>query len=280
MDNQKRLWLTMSRTLRVLDRASGKWITANWPAGAAGPSGAIPIGDGSAMYLWSQAPSDWGGHPAGNLQVKGFLATVQNGEVELSPAPAPGDIQPFLDDQHALWLMGWQPGEAGSLSAWQKVHVVRLGIISAAATQPAHAGKIDEFIVDSPPVLLDTAGGIVWLAPVREQISLWQHGKIVGQVHVPGSDIAAKAFLEKPGSVWVWTAVGLYHFAANPARPGDYALIGTFVVQDGDATLFRTTAEGDSGVSSRGFFYTMTHNPSAAPDHGRRLIHVIQLPAS
>jgi hypothetical protein len=249
VDKDNRIWLTISRTLRVLD--SGQWVSVVWPADSntPGPSLAIPVGDASSMYIWASKPqldSD-----TTMSTIKSYLAQFKDGKVVFSEAPSPGGgTRLFADVERKLWVLD------------EKLNVRRID----------EKGVFDTFSLSQKPILLDKSG-IVWLEASDGAFSLWKNGKITGTVKVPKVDASSRAFSDKPGSVWVWGASGLHHCVA-PAGTAEFAMVSSYSVEGPDGSLFREKPEGDEGVSPEGFMYVVVR--SSTPR--QFVLHTIQLP--
>jgi hypothetical protein len=134
---------------------------------------------------------------------------------------------------------------------------------------------IDSFEVPSDIVMIDRSG-IAWLDATGDVIPLCKDGKIVGHITVPGAE-QCTIRSDKPGSVWVWTIAGLHHFTAAPGSP-EYSLKGVYTVEAQGANVYRLMAEGDTGISPKGFVYTTTFD-AANPGRKPRLLHMAALPA-
>jgi hypothetical protein len=249
VDKEKRIWLTISRTLRVLDK--GQWVAAVWPAdnSAPGPSLAFPLGDASSMYIWASKPQL--DSSVSESKIKSYLAQFKDGKVVFSevPSPAPG-TRLFADAERKVWVID------------NKLAVRRVD----------EKGVFDTFSLDHKPILLDRSD-IVWLEPADGAFSLWKDGKIVGTVKVPKVDSSSRAFSDKPGSVWVWAASGLHHCVA-PAETADYKMVSSYSVEGPDGSLFREKPEGDEGVSPKGFMYVVVRSRTPR----QFVLHTIQLP--
>src|SRR5262249_10946113 len=163
------LWLTISRTLRVLD--NGTWIPVPWPADSntPGPSYIVAVGDGSALYVWGSPARDE--NRAGNPPpLKAYIAKLDNGKPTLTQAPSSRYMNPFMDADGNLWIMKDERAPQGH-DPERIIDVQRVGT----------SGKIDGFKLDTAPLLLDKSGNI-WLSPIKDQFSLWKAGKIIGTV--------------------------------------------------------------------------------------------------
>jgi hypothetical protein len=260
------LWLAISRTLRVLPRPQGDWLSVDWPADSntLGPSLLLPVGDGSSVYVYgtrtgNAAPSSGPNAPG---DPKAYLASFKNGQMEFSPAPCPRNPDFFMDAEHALWTIDSLPRTSERPRVAYRVR--RVG----------SQGPIDDFQIDGKPVLLDRSG-IVWLSGENDTLQLWKEGKTIGSINVPYGR-ASHLFSDKPGSVWVWTPLDLRHFTSSAAKPADYQLQGRYAVEADGIPLFGT-GPADAGVSSKGFLFTTTRVVSGSGDSA--MLHTVHLPS-
>ncbi len=268
-DNSGRIWLTINRTLRVLDK--GEWIDAHWPDDntAPGPSLVIPVGDGSKMYVWTRQTTT----PAkpGMAEPQAYLATFKVGAVAFSAAPSRTQSAAaprfFVDGDQALWIIRTPTPPPGT---GQPLHVdvQRLGT----------SGILDNFTLQSPPLLLDHSG-IVWLAPVNGRTDLWKNGKLIGSVTVPGATNGAKIFSDKAGSIWYWTPLGLHHLTSTRPETADYQVGDPLFVADAQGNIIFRNISGDIGVSPRGFLYVTNVAPGILMSQpSKNQLNTLQLP--
>ena len=263
-DKGGHIWMTISRTLRVLDR--GQWVNVAWPeippapntkVLVPGPSLATPVGGGEAIFVYASREVDRASNTDNKPAPKviDYVATFSNGKAELKPVEGGYYVNVFEDADRTIWLA------QGARSPYE---VRRIG----------PPGAMESFQISQVPALLDRSD-IVWLTPANETFELLKDRKVVGKVTVPGADDTTKLVSDKPGSVWVWTPSGLQHYAADPARPADYQLRQTLNVQGEDGTPIAARG-ADFGISPRGFFFAVARTEGPG---GKRYIYTGTLPA-
>lgn len=158
------------------------------------------------------------------------FAEIQDEKMLLTAAPhcaLPSDMLAGIrDHQGAFWLPAYLQTRTASNALRREHRTIRLG---------AH-GPLEEFDNHSWPFLLDQAGNI-WLAKMgqtlpplpRSHFWIWRDGKIVQEIKIPFAQDMRGIFSDKPGSVYVWTSLGLHHLVADgPEYRGPYVLRQTY----------------------------------------------------
>jgi tetratricopeptide (TPR) repeat protein len=215
---------------RVLVWTGHDWLNAHEPLVAAGSrTGQVrwmcPAGDGSKVYV-----SD-GLAPI--RQDRGFLGSVRAGRLEFTPAPhceanAECDLDCLRDRDGAVWVPSDNPEPQG----WSRPLAVRLD----------QSGEPKRIAVPAWPRLADAAGN-VWLGALHygpyPQDTLWvvRHGEVVQQLRLPGRTFRDLMFSDRPGSVYVWTVVGLTHLTAEAPEYRDYRQAAVYPVPDVRGTI-------------------------------------------
>jgi hypothetical protein len=264
VDDQKRIWMTQARQLRVFGK--GGWINVEWPAeNGTGPSLVMPVADGSAMYLWS-ARTGGARSSTQPADSKAFIAAMEGNAVRFNLAPWTG-LAPFRDADGNLWIMRPRAGNVGRSvippTVARPLVVERVGA----------KGVIDAFDISGMPLLRDLSG-YVWIAAPNDELELWKDGKIAGKIKVPYASLEARLFSDKPGSVWIWTLEGLQHWTAAEGTAA-YERKGLYAVESEDGNLFRLNSE--AGVSPKGFLFAVLYDPSDLR-RTRRRIYTVALP--
>jgi hypothetical protein len=234
VDDQKRLWVTIDRELKILTEKN-EWLDVKWPLGKTkkfrtegnrgyagnGPSLVIPIGDGAAMYVAGNSAS----HPK-----KAAVMSYDDGKFRSVEVPRATE-KIWRAPDGALWVVYRQTPDGKNPDA--RIDKIALARIDA-------TGVTKEHILPALPVLLDKSG-ILWLVGecddrVRSgNFLLWKDGQILSTVQVPGLWKGDKITTDKPGSVYLWTNLGLHHLIAPPATPTQYTLKSTSLLE-GDTT--------------------------------------------
>ena len=175
-----------------------------------------PVGDGSAVYITGSSLSEEG--------ASSWYAEVLDDTIAFTPAPRLYMANPQLldlrvrDQEDALWL--------GSMNA-----VANPGGGYQLHGQIAYR-MLDDFrhetVLDSGWPMLCDRSGCVWLGQAWQKkmslFNIWHRGKIAGSVSIPAASDnhgqEGRLISDRPGSVWAWTATGVYHFTAgDPANP-------------------------------------------------------------
>ena len=121
----------------------------------------------------------------------------------------------------------------------------------------AAEGPVEQLRDAGWPCLKDKNGNI-WLGAIHgrrpEVFGVWRDGKILHALTVPAAFDGSDMFSNKPGSVFVWTSMGLQHLVApDPAKPAHYSLAKLYFPRDfvGKKTVMKPTTLGMVAISSQ-----------------------------
>jgi hypothetical protein len=104
---------------------------------------------------------------------------------------------------------------------------------------------------------------------------------VSGDVDVPGGD-ESDTYLttDQPGSVFIWTAMGLHHLIRTEKAPSPYRLAATYHPVDEEGMTFAPASTNQYPVvaySSLGYLVTVSAQPG--PEKGTHYrLHLIPLP--
>ena len=153
----------------------------------------LPLGDGSKVIV-AATRFDQGTRPV--------LGEIRNGKphfTELNAKISP--MHPGLRDaQGNLWLGGADRSNATILIKTD--------------------GTMQTICETGHPLLLDASGNI-WIGPNSEggigttEFEVWKNGRKAQSLSIPGLTAERFLFSDRPGSVYVWTGLGLKHFVAD-----------------------------------------------------------------
>lgn len=146
------------------------------------------------------------------------------------------------DFEGALWLPTYDPPASKGLTLQAEHRTIRLG----------EQGPLEEITKNAWPFLVDRSGN-VWLARMgkvtppkpRSHFWIWRRGKIVQELQIPLANDMRGMFSDKPGSVYVWTSLGLHHLIANEAEGSEFRVAQTYALPP--VPTFGTTPECDYG---------------------------------
>jgi len=205
-------------------------------------------------------------HDRGSSQ----LGEVSGGRLRFSKAPHTCQDR-FMhlnirDRSGGLWVPGSVRGSGGTCD-W---------ISGQLALRITGEGAVGQWKNAGWATLADQ-GGNVWLGSIRGQeqdvFNIWREGRTVHTVAVPGAFERCALVSDKPGSVFVWTRLGLRHVVADdPARPGAYALGKLYTVPAFEG------AEQVAGFSRLGLLAVTTCRDR--PGSRKYYLYLIRLPGS
>jgi hypothetical protein len=202
-----------------------------------------------------------------------LLGSITDEEASFVEAPAmvpflePGSGRPFRDDAGALWI-NCRP----ALSASCPARVTEKGVQLL-----AEVGGLVKAVDRS---------GLAWLAPDFQDPHgplwrLWRAGRVCGTVAVPGVRPDGDELVsDQPGSVFIWTPVGLHHFVQDESGPSPYRLAATYqpVDQDGATYAPQGSRQGSRvAYSSLGYLVDISMQLGGNPNTHYRL-HLIPVP--
>jgi hypothetical protein len=251
-DKAGNVWVlnqTSPRSLKVL--AGGKWLDASAALTQAGlnatffPNYISAVGDSSKVIACE------------SMQHMIFFMEVKDGKlaVEKTPvgamtagydAPRARDyFKGVRDATGALWFLGAKY----PLKADPPFPEVDLAVrVTAGGVDIPYEGAGWPWLADR--------GGNLWLAhergqkdPMSSSESTWElnicrDGKVACTLSVPGLRWDGRTFLvsDRAGSVWAWTATGLYHLTADdPAAPAKFAIKSSYFVRGMEGKVANVT---------------------------------------
>ena len=224
-DKAGNIWLMESRSLSVF--REGRWLTAKPALISAGSRIAEveylnTVGGRGRVYV-----SDFMSVHSGG---KSYFGGIENGQPVFAPAPHTCDRREMClsvrDPQDHLWIAGSIRSSGGTCDC----------ISGQLALRAADAGVVEEIKNAGWAKLCDKAGN-VWLGQIRGgqpgEYRIWRNGRIAGQISVPTADDYSRLISDAPGSVYVWTASGLYHLiAVGSPESTDFKVEGIYTVTD------------------------------------------------
>jgi len=270
IDAESNVWLVNRRKLRVL--AGNVWLDATAPLMANGSPEGIAcyvdtVGDGGMVYA-----SDLR-QPRG--EAKGFYGEAIDGALVFTPAPGSYHMGFNADAfvgirsaEGALWVSSETPlgGSMMSRETWRLMGNFK-----------------EETLKDiGLPELCDKSGNVWlrWQNPDRtKRFNIWRDGKIAAFVDLPDERYwtPETLFSDRPGSVYIWSHSGLYHFTADdPAQPAAYALKGRYFVEGVRSQLSaaHVRLRGTIQYSSLGFIAVSSFEENKSVSHA----YIIKLP--
>lgn len=165
-----------------------------------------------------------------------FLAEVNvQGEVVLQRLP---DVDRSIlfrvvrEPGGALWMAG--PPKAGKRDDGVAVRLTRAYRITAAGAQ--------EVVDAGTPWFCDAGGNVFFVAdgtwgPTDGRLQVWRDGAVLRTLEVPGATTSMRTWSDRPGSLWMVTALGVEHWLAADAAGADYRRRAVYRVDGGDGVV-------------------------------------------
>lgn len=261
-DRAGNIWVRETRKLSVL--VEGRWLEAAGLLRDAGSrTGEIEhlslCGDGSRVYMTDFMMV----HSRG----RSFFGEVVGGRLIFSKAPHTNERAVMhlgvRDRAGALWVPGSVRGSRGTCD-W---------ISGQLALRITEKGVVQKLKSAGWARLVDQSGN-VWLGSVRGKaattFNIWRDGRIAHALTVPGAHERSVLFSDRPGSVFVWTKLGLQHLLAkDPRDPRSFALGKLYSIEGIDGHSIR------AAYSPLGYFLLGAYSDQG----GRRYsLHMVPLP--
>jgi hypothetical protein len=211
-DKEGNIWMVRFRTRQLSVFSRGQWLDPTEAMIRAGAqqnrvSVLAGVGDGAKVYVNDAADAKRGGC--------GLLGRVESGALIFEIAPHSSDLHqtthPLYDADGALWVLGESKDKER-----------RNGISTFCLT----AKGIGDEIKDLLPYLVDPSGN-VWGRPgpypmAKDPLKVWRGGHVSEGPALHGLDRYARLLSDRPGSVYVWTDLGVQHLVASAADPAQF----------------------------------------------------------
>ena len=225
-DKHGNIWLRQTRAVSVF--SNQRWTDASDALKGAGSRlGKVEyLGEcagGSKVYMTDfmlvhdRGSSHFGRVVEGKPQFTKAPHTCERSAMHLS----------VRDDDDGLWIPGSVRGGGGTCDFISGQLAIRI----------AEDDTMQQLNNEGWARLKDRSGN-VWLGRIRgeslDRFNIWRNGKVVHSVTVPGVlEQFGGLFSDRPGSVFVWTKLGLRRLIArDPANPAKYSLGKLYHVKD------------------------------------------------
>jgi hypothetical protein len=230
-DSAGNIWYIHPGNQRLRVLCGDHWINAAPVLTRAGlPGGKVRslagIGDGGRIYLFTPVPE----RQTSNTYA--LIGEIKDDDLLVEPAPQFGSAHlarlPIGDDGGGLWVAGDSQGR------------VRFPPAAYRLT----ADGVEQRIAGTAPWLMDR-GGNLWLRDEQgpaggRRMRIWRDGELRDAPPVGGLRADAPIFSDAPGSVYVFTDLGLQHLRApDPRRPADFELGEVYVINPDAESVFR-----------------------------------------
>jgi hypothetical protein len=214
-DGKGHIWLRDTRKLSVL--ANDEWLDPKPALTAAGSrTGKVEYigkcGDGKVyvtdfMMVHDRGSSQFGEVKDGKILFSKAPHTCERGFMSLS----------ITDDEGGLWIPGSVRGSGGTCD-WIRGQLALRIMEKETRAELKNSGW----------ATLNDKSGNIWLGKIRSKdvnlFNIWRKGEIKHSVRVPGASARSVLIADKPGSVFVWTELGLQHMVAkDSSRPAVYS---------------------------------------------------------
>ena len=275
VDKAGRIWLLRQGELKVL--TGDAWVDVLPDLGVVAKDLAAPqampftyisaVGDGSGVYLSTAVESPGG---------RAFLGTFEGDKAHFVAVPAQlrtsvyAMARPFRDDTGGLWITSAREG-----GGFDTVRITEKGaaVLGTRSDDGVWIRGVDR-------------AGYVWLTPGPGDKGsrgwrLRRDGRLCGEVAFPGgNELENYLSTDAPGSVFVWTALGLHHLIRDEKGPAPYRLAATYHPVDEEGMTFAPASTNQYPVvaySSLGYLVTVSAQPG--PEKGTHYrLHLIPLP--
>jgi hypothetical protein len=213
-DKAGNIW-RLDESGRLLALVGNRWLLAHEALVAAGS----PAGTVSQIMLLGDGQKIYGCDRNGNAdRLPGFFGEVKDGKLHFSQAPKieipVGQSLDIREADGSHWAASYLKDPKGVM----RQYAVLLGT----------EGIREKLGPGGCPLLVDAAGNL-WLmeknfAPGGCTFKLWRKGEWGPEITVPNISRCFPPFSDRPGSVYVWTTLGLQQLVADPPEGNKYQL--------------------------------------------------------